>query len=157
MDKIIQGTESQLLANGQREEESPAVHTAAFEKSIILVVTRKCYLSDAAMEYSLSVAQRLDHRLLIAYVNTMPFLWNGSCRENNYVASVQKSGTVVKQLGQLRGVTVNYIKESGRICRVVSRLCRILKKIEFVIVDKDINTEKLTSTSPVPIFNVFKI
>jgi hypothetical protein len=64
------------------DQDKPLATTPYQEQPVILVVTRNGHLTEAVMEYSLNVAGRLNHRLLVAYVNTMPFLWDGvSVRE----------------------------------------------------------------------------
>ncbi len=127
---------------------------AGREKSVILLVTRNANVTETAMDYAFSVAERLDHRLLIAYVNTLPFLWEGGHHGNNFTESVHVHSTLVKRLGRSRGLSVNCIKDTGRISKVVSRLCRILKKIEFIIVDQDIRSDEIASRCPVPVFCV---
>lgn len=124
------------------------------EKPVILVVTRNGHLSETVMEYSVSVAGRLNHRLLVAYVNTLPFLSDGGLRRKNFALAVNENAFSLKDMSQKRGVIVSCIKETGHIGKVVSRLCRIVKKIEFIIVDRGVNMEEVVSRAPVPVFNV---
>ncbi|PHR26371.1 MAG: hypothetical protein COA36_12330 [Desulfotalea sp.] len=121
---------------------------------VILVVTRNSYLTEAAMTYSLNVAGRLNHRLLVAYINTMPFLWDAGSRSRRFALAVDDSVVLLRKCSQKKGVVVSHVKESGNPGRVVSRLCRIMKKIEFIIVDNGVRVEVVVSRSPVPVFNV---
>lgn len=125
------------------------------KKHVILIVTRNGHLTESVMTYGLNVAERLDLRLLIAYVNTMPLLWDGGIRNNRFAEAVQESIADLKTRAHARGVLVDYIKEAGRVSRIISRLCRTLKCIAFIIVDKDIKIEDVIIKSSVPVFNVF--
>lgn len=124
------------------------------EKPVILVVTRNGHLTETVMEYSLSVARRLNHRILVAYVNTLPFLSDGGLRSRNFASAVHDNAQILENLSQKRGIVVSYIKESGKVGKVVSRLCRIVKKIEFIIVDRGVKIEEVVARAPVPVFNV---
>ncbi len=125
------------------------------KKHVILIVTRNGHLTESVMAYGLNVAERLNLRLLVAYVNTMPLLWDGGVRNNRFAEAVQESIADLKARAHARGVLVDYVKEAGRVAKVVSRLCRTLKCIEFIIVDKDIKIEEVIIKASVPVFNVF--
>ncbi|WP_136806518.1 hypothetical protein [Desulfosediminicola flagellatus] len=127
------------------------------DQPVILVVTCNGHLTESVMGYSLNVAGRLNHRLLVAYVNTMPFLWEGGFRSRRFALAVKDNFSIMQERSQKRGIIVNHIKESGNIGRVVSRLCRIVKKIEFIIVDDGVSVEKVVSRACVPVFNVDKL
>lgn len=124
-------------------------------KPVILLVTRNGHLTEVVMDYGLKVTERLDHRLMVAYVNTMPLLWDGGQRNHHFALAVNESITYLKEKAQRRGVIVHCIKETGNIGKVISRLCRIVKKIEFIIIDRGIKMEGAISRAPVPVFNVF--
>jgi hypothetical protein len=131
--------------------------TRSFQDTpVILVVTRTSHLTEKVMQYSLNVAERLNHRLLVAYVNTMPFLRDGGFRSRRFTIAVEDNFCRLKGHSKEKGVTVAHIKESGKIGKVVSRLCRIVKKIEFIIVDDGVSVEDVVSRAPVPVFNVRK-
>jgi hypothetical protein len=132
------------------------VTTPDYKQPVILVVSRNSRLTEAVMDYSVNVAGRLNHRLLVAYVNTMPFLWNDGSRSRRFALAVQDNACALKERSQKKGVTVNHIKESGKIGRVVSRLCRIVQKIEFIIVDDGVSVDEVVSRAPVPVFSVDK-
>lgn len=136
------------------DPDKPLAARPSQDQPVILVVTRNGHLTEGVMEYSLNVAGRLNHRLLVAYVNTMPFLWDGAFRSQRFAFAVNDSINTFKERSQKRGVIVSHVRESGKIGRVVSRLCRTLKKIEFIIVDEGVSVEKIVSRSPVPVFNV---
>lgn len=124
---------------------------------VILVVTCNGHLTEAVMGYSLNVAGRLKHRLLVAYVNTMPFLWESGFRNRRFALVVKENFGTFQERSKKRGITVSHIRESGNISRVVSRLCRIVKKIEFIIVDDSVSVEKVVSRACVPVFSVDKL
>lgn len=134
--------------------DKPLATTSYQNAPVILVVTRNGHLTDKVMQYSLNVADRLNHRLLVAYVNTMPFLKDGGIRSRRFALAVEDNVFTLMGRSQEKGVSVAHIKESGKISRVVSRLCRIVKKIEFIIVDDGVSVEEVVSRAPVPVFNV---
>ncbi|MGW8195281.1 MAG: hypothetical protein ACWGOX_13555 [Desulforhopalus sp.] len=134
--------------------DKPLASTPYKDSPVILVVTRKGHLTDKVMKYSLNVAGRLNHRLLVAYVNTMPFLRDGGFRDRRFALAVEDNVFTLKKRSEEKGVNVAHIKESGKVSRVVSRLCRIVKKIEFIIVDDGVSVEEVISRAPVPVFNV---
>jgi hypothetical protein len=138
----------------QLDPDKPLATMPSQNQRVILVLTRDDHLTEAAMEYSLNVAGRLNHRLLVAYVNTMPFFWD---RSRRFDFAVNNNVVTLKEHSQKRGISVSHVKESGKIGKVVSRLCRIVKKIEFIIVDDGVSVEKVVSRSPVPVFNVDKL
>lgn len=138
----------------QLDPDKPLSLKAFQNQSVILVVTRRGHLSEAAMGYSLNVAERLNRRLLVAYVDTMPLLWDSGCRSRRFSFAVNNNFSILNDRSLKRGVTINHVKESGKIGTVVSRLCRIVKNIEFIIVDDGVSVEKVVSRSPVPVFNV---
>jgi hypothetical protein len=126
------------------------------KKPVILVMTRRGHLTEVAITYSLSVAERLNHQLLVAYVNTMPLLWDGGCRSKRFAFNVEDNVAILKDRGLKKGVPISHVKESGNIGKVVSRLCRIVKSIEFIIVDDGVSIEKVVSRAPVPVFSIDK-
>ncbi len=125
------------------------------KKHVILLVTRNGHLTEAVMTYGLNVAERLNLRLLVAYVNTMPLLCDGGVRNNRFAEAVQDSIVDLRTRARAKGVLVDYVRESGRVAKVVSRLCRTLQSIAFIIVDKDIKIEDVIVKASVPVFNVY--
>lgn len=134
--------------------ETPLAAKSPQDKPVILVLTRNGHLTEKVMQYSLNVAGRLNHQLLVAYVNTMPFIKDGGFRSRRFAVAVENNASTLRGESQARGVSVAHIKESGKISKVVSRLCRIVKKIEFIIVDEGVSVEEVVSRAPVPVFNV---
>lgn len=124
------------------------------KKPVILVVTRNCQLTVTAMSYSVSIAERLNHRLLVAYINTLPFLSDGGLRNQHFTQAIKDDSLTLKDLSQKKGVTVSVIKETGKIGKTVNRLCRIVRKIEFIIVDTGVKMEEVILHAPVPVFNI---
>lgn len=126
------------------------------EKPIILVVTRHGHLKPSVMDYVLNVANRLNKKLLIAHVNTLPLLNDCGERSRYFATAVEESSALIQTKALETGVTVSSIKETGKIHKVVGRLCRILKRIEFIVIDQKGQMEELISHSPVPVFSIFK-
>lgn len=120
----------------------------------ILVVTRNGRLSEPVMEYSVNVAKRLECKLLVAYVNTMPLLGAGVLLRSKREATIKDSTEQLNQIAAQKEVQVTYVQESGRVSQVIRRLCRIIKRVEFVVIDKNISVEKASSGASVPVFNV---
>lgn len=136
------------------DQERPSTTENYQEQPAILVLTRSHNLTEAAMDYSLNVASRLRHRILVAYVNTLPFLRSG--RRERFARGVSENVSVFIDKAKSKDVPVAYVKESGKMGKVVSRLCRIVKKIDFIIVDRDVRVDEVVARSPVPVFNVDK-
>lgn len=141
----------------QLDPDKPLATMLSQNQPVILVVTRSGHLTEAAMEYSLNVAERLNHRLLVAYVNTMPLLRDGGCRSKRFALAASDNISIIKDRSLQRGVSISHVKESGKIGKVVGRLCRIVKSIEFIIVDDGVSVEKVVSRAPVPVFSVDKL
>lgn len=133
------------------------VSTKVSQESVILVVTRNSHLTEALTEYSLRLAGRLNHRLLVAYVNTMPFFEDGGVRSRRFTLAVNDSGRTLTKRSKEKGVIASHVKESGKVSRVISRLCRIVKKIEFIVIDDGIAMEEIVTRAPVPVFTVDKL
>lgn len=106
------------------------------------------------MNYSLNVAGRLHHGILVAYVNTMPFLKSGPDQRERFSSGVGENIAKFIEKDDTRTIPISHVKESGKIGKVVGRLCRIVKKINLVIVDKGVRIEEVVSRAPVPVFNV---
>lgn len=106
------------------------------------------------MNYSLNVAGRLQHEILVAYVNTIPFLRSGSDQRERFSHGVGEDITKFIQKGESKTIPISHVKESGKIGKVVGRLCRIVKKINLIIVDDGVRIEEVVSRSPVPVFNI---
>jgi len=131
-----------------------AQQNASQKSSIILVVTRNGHLAEPFMEYAVSVADRLKCRLLVAFVNTLPYLFDGDQRSMMFAGAIKESISVFKHKAAARNVEIDYVQESGKIGRAINRLCHIAKRIEFVVIDKGIKLEEVVSRAPVPVFSV---
>lgn len=138
------------------DQERPLLTDNHSEKAVVLLLARGHNLSEAAANYSLNVAGRLRHRILVAYVNTLPFLRSGSGRRERFARGVEENVSAIIEKARKRNIPITYVKESGKMGKVVSRLCRIVKKIDFIIVDDDVRVEEVVSRSPVPVFSVDK-
>ena len=125
-------------------------------KPIILMITRHGHLTAPVMDYGLNVADRLNKKLLIAHVNTLPLLNDGGKRSRYFATAFEESSVLIRAKAKQKGVAISNIKETGKISKVVNRLCRILKKIEFIVLDHGIQQEDVISHSPVPVFSIFQ-
>lgn len=124
------------------------------KKPVILIVTRRGHVSERVMDHGLNVAERLGLGLLIVYVNTMPLLYDGGVRSRCFSEAVQENIASLKSKSEKRGITVYSVLESGKVSKVISRLCRILKNIEFIITDSGIKPDKVVSKTSVPVFHL---
>ena len=127
----------------------------AKKTSIILVVTRNAHLAEPVMEYTLNLADRLHCRILAAYVDTLPLLVDGGQRSRQFISALLQSAAVYRSKAMTKGVSFDYVQESGRVSKVINRLCHIVKRIEFVVIDRGIKIEEAVARAPVPVFNIF--
>jgi len=125
--------------------------------SFILVVTRNGHMTEPVMNYAINVADHLKYGILAVHINTLPFFSDGGRREVLFAAAMQESAVVLRAKAGAKGVLVEHLGESGKIGKVVQRLCHSGKKIEFVVIDQGIRREEVTSQAPVPVFSVISI
>jgi hypothetical protein len=123
-------------------------------QSSILLVSRNKPLAEPVMDYVVNVADRMKCRVLAIYVNTQPFLADGGKGGNLHNPSIEQNAAMFGEKAAARGVDFDYIQESGKIRKVISRLCHIVKRVEFVFIDQEINIEEAAFGSPVPVFNI---
>ena len=123
-------------------------------QSNILLVTRGSRLAEPVMDYAVNVADRMKCKILATYVNTLPLFGNGDVYHGQFAAAIEQNAAEFKEKAVVRGVGFEYVQESGKISKIISRLCRIVKRIEFVLIDQGIKIEEATFGSPVPVFNI---
>ncbi len=119
---------------------------------LILVVARRGHLSANIRRYALEVAQRTGHDLLMAYVNTLPQLFTRNGRGKEMHRAAEKDFIKFSADAAELGIKTAFVFESGKIGRVTARLCHLRKKIDFVIIDEDIQMVDVVNNSPVPVF-----
>ncbi|MBU1564152.1 MAG: universal stress protein [Proteobacteria bacterium] len=124
------------------------------KKSFILVVTRNGHMAEPVMDYAITVADRLKYAILAVHTNTLPFFRDGGERNRLFAAAMQESSALFRQKAEARDVQVEHTGETGKIGKIVKRLCHTEKRIEFVIIDQGIRMEEVTSMAPVPVFSV---
>lgn len=130
-------------------------NTSSFQNSsVILVVTRQGHLSEKMMDYALKVASRVESSILVAYVNTMPRFLDGGRRARLFDSAVDKNIVDFKLRALSRNICISHVKESGKISRVIHRLCLIVRKVSFVIIDEGVKLEEAASRAPVPVFSL---
>jgi hypothetical protein len=120
----------------------------------ILVVTRNGHMAESVMDYAVNVADRLKYAILVVHANTLPFFRDGGERSRLFAAAMQESSLLFRQKAGARAVHVEHLGETGKIGKVVKRLCHTNKRIEFVIIDQGIRMEEVRSQAPVPVFSV---
>lgn len=126
----------------------------AKKTSFILVVTRNGHMAESVMDYAINVADRLKYAIFAVHTNTLPFFRDGGKRSRLFTAAMQESATLFRQKAGARDIPVEHREEKGKIGKIVKRLCRTEKRIEFVIIDKGIRMEEVASMAPVPVFSV---
>ena len=137
------------LYNTSRKDRSPQSLPP-----LILVVTRNGRVSESVMKYTLDIADRLGYNILVAYVDTLPFLLDGGRRSQRMQAASRENIALYREMAAGKNIQIKSVKESGKVGKVIYRLCQIVRKIDFVVVDKDINTQEAASWAPVPVFNI---
>lgn len=124
------------------------------KQSCILLVTRGSRLAEPVMDYAVNVADRMKCKILATYVNTLPLFGNGDVYHKQFASAIEQNAAEFKEKAVVRGVDFEYVQESGKISKIISRLCRIVKRIEFVLIDQGIKIEEAAFGSPVPVFNI---
>lgn len=124
------------------------------KQSCILLVTRGSRLAQPVMDYAVNVADRMNCKILAAYVNTLPLFGNGDVYHKQFASAIEQNAAEFKEKAVGREVDFEYVQESGKISKIISRLCRIVKRIEFVLIDQGIKIEEAAFGSPVPVFNI---
>ncbi len=122
------------------------------KQSCILLVTRGSRLAEPVMDYAVNIADRMKCKILATYVNTLPLFGNGDVHQ--FASAIEQNAADFKEKAVVRGVDFEYVQESGKISKIISRLCRIVKRIEFVLIDQGIKIEEAAFGSPVPVFNI---
>jgi len=124
------------------------------KQSSILLVTRSSRLAEPVMDYAVNVADRMNCKILATYVNTLPLFGSGDVSHKQFASAIEQNAIEFKEKAVTRGVDFEYVQESGKISKIISRLCRIMKRIEFVLIDQGIKIEEAAFASPVPVFNI---
>jgi hypothetical protein len=120
----------------------------------ILVATRNGHMAEPVMEYAINLADRLKYSLLAVHINTLPFFRDGGERSHLFSMALEESSLLFEKKAGARGVEVQHLGETGKVGKVVKRLCYTEKRIEFVIIDQGIRMEEVASQAPVPVFSV---
>ncbi|WP_028580947.1 universal stress protein [Desulfogranum japonicum] len=118
---------------------------------VILIVTRNCRLSSSAMQFSLASAERLGFRVLVVFVNTWPFLWEGGRSDKLFREAAYKRMEMFRQIASTKNVSVDHVFETGKVSKVVHRLCRLVRNLDFIVLDHGIQ-EYSAATATVPVF-----
>ena len=92
--------------------------------------------------------------ILAVHVDTLPLFRDRGKRSKLFAAAMRESATLFDQKARNTEVVVEHLGELGKISSVVGRLCHSKKRIEFVVIDKDIRLEEVARQSPVPVFPV---
>lgn len=151
MEKILTGKITQLAVLHRAENNGDSSQCTLAKQSCILLITSNCQLTQPVMDYTVNVADRMNCKVLAVYVNS-PAFWGSDDR--HLLLTIDRNAAEFKKKAATRGVEFEYVQESGRIDKVISRLCQIVKRVEFVLIDQGIKTEEAVSGSPVPVFNI---
>lgn len=154
MEDIIDNRNKRLTDLDRAGTGNSQSHSCQVKTSCILVVTRNGHIHEAVMDYAVNVADRMKYKLLVTYINTLPLLWDGGQHRRLFAAATQESAVQFKMKAAARGVELEYVRESGRVGQVIKRVCQIVKRVEFVVIDQGIKMEEASSGAPVPVFNV---
>ena len=146
------GIGERLSVSAEMQKETSPVEQ--LNKSCILVVTNQSEPESSVMEYVINVADRLSSKILVACVNTRPHLQVAPRLSRLIISSPGRTLEHFRLEAQRRGVEFECIRETGKIGRVIKRLCHIVKRVEFVIVDHKIKMEEAANGSPIPVFSV---
>jgi hypothetical protein len=155
MEKTTQGNVRQLTVLQRMETDDTLRQGIPANQSCILLVSRNGQLAEeAVMDYTVNVADRMKCKVLATYVNTAPLFWDGGKHQRLVASTIEKNAAEFKEKAAARGVEFEFVQESGKISQIISRLCRIVKRVEFVLIDQGIKIEEAASGSPVPVFNI---
>lgn len=143
---------SSATKNQERPENSKHQRTSG----CILVVTSHAQPTVPVIEYVISVADRLGSKIIMASVNRHPLLSEYSPFAKLSHSGAEPQADIFRAMAESRGVKFECIAESGRIEKVINRLCHIVKRVEFVVIDQGIKMEEVAAGSPVPVFTVAK-
>jgi nucleotide-binding universal stress UspA family protein len=124
------------------------------KQSCILLVTRGSRLAEPVMDYAINVADRMKCKILATYVNTLPLFGSGDVYHKQFASAIEQNAAEFKEKAVVRGIDFEYVQESGKISKIISRLCHIVKRIEFVLIDQGIKIDEAAFGSPVPVFNI---
>jgi len=140
--------------SGGNRRDMPVDRLQGSPRGCILLVTSHCHPAAQVMDYVLSVADRLGSKVILVHVDPHPFLHEQSLLASSARVERHSAADEFRKKARSRGVEFEYIKESGKIGKIVGRLCHIVKRVEFVIIDQGIKMEEVASDSPVPVFSV---
>ena len=136
------------------ETEGTAQQCSLAKQSCILLVTKNSRLEEPVMDYAINVADRMKCKVLTSYVNTLPLFGDDGMHRKLFTSAIKQNAAEFKSKAAARGVKFEYVQESGKISKVISRLCRMVKRVEFVLIDQGIKIEEAAFGSPVPVFNI---
>jgi len=151
---MVEQRSTGAITSGGDRRETPADRPQGNPRGCILVVTNHSRPTVQVMDYVLSVADRLGSKVILVRVDPHPFLRENSLLARPARAEVYPDADEFRNKAQSRGVEFEHIRESGKIGKIVGRLCHIVKRVEFVIIDQGIKMEEVAAESPVPVFSV---
>jgi hypothetical protein len=154
MEKTTKGNVRQLTVLQRVDTGDTLQQGNPANQSCILLVSRNGQPAEAVMDYTVNVADRMKCKVLATYVNTSPLFWDGGKQQRLVASTIEKNAAEFKEKAAARGVEFEFVQESGKISQIISRLCRIVKRVEFVLIDEGVKIEEAASGSPVPVFNI---
>ena len=143
--------EATMTENGMSAPGEEAHHGGC-----ILVVTGHDHPSQPVMTHAINVADRLGAKLIMVKITSSALVKE---RSRSLLTVFPRGGDhqktdVFRMQAAERGVTFEKIHESGNICKVIKRLCHVVKRVEFAVIDQDLAIEEVAAASPVPVFSV---
>lgn len=154
MKETIHHNVTPLTVLQRTETEDSSLQGDQVKQSCILLVTRNNRLDNSVMDYAVNVADRMKCKVLATYVNTLPLIGDGGTHSRLFASAIEKNAAEFREKAAARGVEFEFVQESGKISKVISRLCHIVKRVEFVLIDQGIKIEEAAFGSPVPVFNI---
>lgn len=136
------------------ETDNTARQCSLAQKSCILLVTKNSRLAIPVMDYAINVADRMKCKVLAIYVNTLPHFGDDGMHRGLFKSAIKQNAAEFKDKAAARGVEVEYVQDFGKISKVINSLCRMVKRVEFVLIDQGIKIEEAAFGSPVPVFNI---
>jgi len=155
MENMAAGQNRTFRAGDADHQVEPSVRPKEqWRSGCILVVTNQSHPTLSVMEYVISLADRLGSKIIMVSVNTRPLLASDVFSAAKRRKTSAPETDIFRNQAQERGIEFECIREEGKISKVVKRLCHIVKRVEFVVIDQGIEMEEVAAGSPVPVFSV---
>ncbi|MFV0436318.1 MAG: hypothetical protein ACK5PS_02845 [Desulfopila sp.] len=132
----------------------PATPDEPRSRGCILLVTTRHSPTPTGMGYVVNLADRLGSKIIMVSVNPRPFSVSAATAARRQSQDTATEIDTFRHRAQARGIDFEYIEEEGKISKIVNRLCHIVRRVEFVVIDQGIEMEEVAAGSSVPVFGV---